>query len=174
MDRAELDAWLRLTLTPGVGNDSVRRLLAAFGLPQAIFEQPAVALRQLLTPAQASALAQPPEALPAQLQTTLDWLAAAPDGAARRVITLGDPAYPAALLAIEDRDTARDYKTYLRHNGKPYAWLRAVVSNRPDKRGGRPFFPIKDDVVTLACRIRKRGGDWSRDALAASAAPQLR
>ncbi|ALN87141.1 recF/RecN/SMC N terminal domain protein [Lysobacter capsici] len=67
------------------------------------------------------------------------------------------------LLAIEDRDTARDYKTYLRHNGKPYAWLRAVVSNRPDKRGGRPFFPIKDDVVTLACRIRKRGGDWSRD-----------
>lgn len=102
MDRAELDAWLRLTLTPGVGNDSVRRLLAAFGLPQAIFEQPAVALRQLLTPAQASALAQPPEALPAQLQTTLDWLAAAPDGAARRVITLGDPAYPAALLAIED------------------------------------------------------------------------
>ncbi|ROU05062.1 AAA family ATPase [Lysobacter enzymogenes] len=67
------------------------------------------------------------------------------------------------LLAIEDRDTARDYKTYLRHNGKPYAWLRAVVSNSPDRRGGRPFFPIKDDHVTLACRIRKRGGDWSRD-----------
>lgn len=67
------------------------------------------------------------------------------------------------LLAIEDRDTARDYKTYLRHNGKGYAWLRAVVSNRPDRRGGRPFFPIKDEAVTLACRIRKRGGDWSRD-----------
>ncbi|MCD9006020.1 AAA family ATPase [Luteimonas sp. XNQY3] len=67
------------------------------------------------------------------------------------------------LLAIEDRDTARDYKTYLRHNGKGYAWLRAVVSNRIDRRGGRPFFPIKDDEVTLACRIRKRGGDWSRD-----------
>ncbi|WP_454829679.1 AAA family ATPase [Pseudoxanthomonas wuyuanensis] len=67
------------------------------------------------------------------------------------------------LLAIEDRDTARDYKTYLRHNGKGYAWLRAVVSNRSDRRGGRPFFPIKDEQVTLACRIRKRGGDWSRD-----------
>lgn len=67
------------------------------------------------------------------------------------------------LLAIEDRDTARDYKTYLRHNGKPYAWLRAVVSNRPDRRGGRPFFPIRDEDVTLACRIRKRGGEWSRD-----------
>ncbi|HEY0502118.1 MAG TPA: ATP-binding protein [Lysobacter sp.] len=67
------------------------------------------------------------------------------------------------LLAIEDRETARDYKTYLRHNGKGTAWLRAVVSNRPDRRGGRPFFPIKDEQVTLACRIRKRGGDWSRD-----------
>jgi DNA processing protein len=102
MDRAELEAWLRLTLTPGVGNDAARRLLAAFGLPQAIFDQSAAALRQLLTPAQASALAQVPDALPAQLQATLDWLDGAQDGVARRVITLGDAAYPASLLAIED------------------------------------------------------------------------
>ena len=102
MDRAELEAWLRLTLTPGVGNDAARRLLAAFGLPQAIFDQSAAALRQLLTPAQASALAQVPDALPAQLQATLDWLGAAEDGIPRRVVTLGDAAYPASLLAIED------------------------------------------------------------------------
>jgi chromosome segregation ATPase len=67
------------------------------------------------------------------------------------------------VLAIEDRDTARDYKLYLRHNGEPFAWLRAVVSNRPDRRGGRPFFPIKDEHVTLFCRIRKKGGEWIRD-----------
>lgn len=67
------------------------------------------------------------------------------------------------ILAIEDRDTARDYKTYLRHNGKPHAWLRAVVSNRQDRRGGRPFFPLKDETVTLFCRIRKKGGEWVRD-----------
>ncbi|HSX61554.1 MAG TPA: AAA family ATPase [Tahibacter sp.] len=67
------------------------------------------------------------------------------------------------LLAIEDRETARDYKTYLRHNGKPFAWLRGVVSNRPDRNGRRPFFPLMDAEVTLACRIRKKGGDWSRD-----------
>lgn len=67
------------------------------------------------------------------------------------------------LLAIEDRETARDYKTYLRHNGKPFAWLRGVVSNRPDRNGRRPFFPLMDADVTLACRIRKKGGDWSRD-----------
>ena len=33
MERDELAAWLRLSLTPGVGNLSARRLLAAFGLP---------------------------------------------------------------------------------------------------------------------------------------------
>ena len=102
MDRQELEAWLRLTLTPGIGNDTVRRLLAAFGLPQAIFAQPAVALRQLLSPAQSSALQQVPDNLAAQLQATLDWLAAADDAAPRRVVTLGDPAYPQGLLTIED------------------------------------------------------------------------
>ena len=102
MDRAELEAWLRLTLTPGIGNDAQRRLLAAFGLPQAVFEQPAAALRHLLTPAQAGALAQPPESLAGQLQATLDWLAAAEDGVPRRVVTLGDAAYPERLLATED------------------------------------------------------------------------
>jgi hypothetical protein len=35
VERDELAAWLRLTLTPGVGNATVRKLLAAFGLPQA-------------------------------------------------------------------------------------------------------------------------------------------
>ncbi len=102
MDPAELEAWLRLTLTPGVGNDAARRLLAAFGLPQAIFEQPAVALRQVLTPAQARAIQQVPEALPALLQATRDWLAAAEDGIARRIVTLGDASYPSSLLAMED------------------------------------------------------------------------
>ena len=73
MDRDELAGWLRLALTPGVGNDAARRLLAAFGLPQAIFEQKAAAWRQLVTPAQAEALAAEPPALPAQLQATLDF-----------------------------------------------------------------------------------------------------
>lgn len=102
MDPAELEAWLRLTLTPGVGNDAARRLLAAFGLPQAIFEQPAVALRQVLTSAQAGAIQQVPEALPALLQATRDWLSAAEDGIGRRIVTLGDADYPSSLLAMED------------------------------------------------------------------------
>ncbi|MDR1967932.1 MAG: DNA-processing protein DprA [Burkholderiaceae bacterium] len=102
MEHDELTAWLRLARTPGIGNDAARRLLAAFGLPQAIFEQSAAALRQLLTPAQASALGAPPEGLDAQVQAVAAWLADAQGGHERRLITLGDPRYPAGLLNIED------------------------------------------------------------------------
>ncbi|WP_423458539.1 DNA-processing protein DprA [Ottowia sp. VDI28] len=106
MDREELGAWLRLAMTPGVGNDSARRLLSAFGLPQAIFEQGTAALEQLVSPAQAKALTQEPPKLAEQLQATLDWLADAsadPEGGTvRRIVTLGDADYPESLLAIED------------------------------------------------------------------------
>ena len=39
MDKDELRAWLRLSMTNGVGSDAARRLLACFGSPQAVFEQ---------------------------------------------------------------------------------------------------------------------------------------
>ena len=102
MDHDELTAWLRLALAPGVGNDAARRLLAAFGLPQAIFTQSAAALRQIVSPAQASALLAPPDGLERQAQITQEWLAAAPAGQGRALVTLGDARYPASLLAIED------------------------------------------------------------------------
>ncbi|MBD8525678.1 AAA family ATPase [Pseudomarimonas arenosa] len=56
----------------------------------------------------------------------------------------------------------RDFKSYLRHNGKPFAWLRAVVGNPPGPTGARPFFPIMDSQATLVCRIQKKGGEWQR------------
>ena len=46
MERDDLTAWLRLTLTPGVGNATARRLLQTFGLPQQIFQQSHQALQQ--------------------------------------------------------------------------------------------------------------------------------
>lgn len=104
MDREELVAWLRLCLTPGVGNLNGRKLLTTFGLPQAIFEQATVALRQVVSPAMATALQTPPPELEAQLQTTLAWLKEAETSGAnnRFVLTLGDPRYPTALLNTED------------------------------------------------------------------------
>lgn len=100
MERDELGAWLRLTLTPGIGNDSARRLLAALGLPALIFEQDPAALQQLLKPSQAQALQEPPEDLPALLDSTWAWLQEAPQ--TRSLIALGDARYPASLLNIED------------------------------------------------------------------------
>ena len=99
MDTEELRAWLRLALTPGVGNTTARKLLTAFGSAQVIFEQSSATLQQLGSDKLASSLRSEPPSLAAQLQTTTDWLKAGDD---RRIAVLGDTAYPAALLDIED------------------------------------------------------------------------
>ncbi|RSZ37599.1 DNA-protecting protein DprA [Variovorax beijingensis] len=103
MDRAELAGWLRLSLTPGIGDGAARRLLAAFGLPENVFAQTGEALRQVVSAAQADALHQPPLGLQAQLDQTWQWLQPGhDDGTARRLVTLGDAAYPASLLEMAD------------------------------------------------------------------------
>lgn len=49
MEQEELPAYLRLTLAPGIGNITARKLLAAYDLPQTIFEQSISALRQVVS-----------------------------------------------------------------------------------------------------------------------------
>ncbi|RSZ38434.1 MULTISPECIES: DNA-processing protein DprA [unclassified Variovorax] len=102
MERAELAGWLRLSLTPGIGDGAARRLLAAFGLPERIFAQPDAALREVVSHAQAEALMQPPTGLQAQIDLTWQWLQAGDDQVSRRVVTLGDAGYPASLLEMAD------------------------------------------------------------------------
>lgn len=100
---AELGAWLRLSLTDGVGRDTARRLLAAFGGPAAIFRQSESGLREIATAAQTQALLHTPDGCEALTQLTLDWLQASPNPPiSRAVITLGDARYPASLLEIPD------------------------------------------------------------------------
>lgn len=67
------------------------------------------------------------------------------------------------LLAL-DCSKKRDYKRYVRRNGEDFCWLRGVVDNqRPPGSDKRPFrLPYQQDKITLACRIDKKGGDWSR------------
>ncbi len=102
MPQDELAAWLRLLLTPGVGPQTARRLLALCGLPQHIFGQPAV-WQGHVNAAQAAALLREPADLAALVQTTWQWLhGPAGDGVARRILTLADSAYPRALLATDD------------------------------------------------------------------------
>ena len=104
MEREELSAWLRLVLTPGIGNDTARQLLSAFGLPQTVFEQSSTALSQVATPAQISSLMSEPAELAQQLETTWRWLYDAVPGGAprRRIVVLGDPLYPESLLTLDD------------------------------------------------------------------------
>lgn len=103
MDRDELKAWLRLSLSPGIGNVTARKLLACFGLPQAIFEQTTAALRQVATPLQTQALCAEPPGLAELHEATWAWLDQTEvQGCRRQVLSLGDPGYPQALLDIDD------------------------------------------------------------------------
>lgn len=92
------EGWLRLMATDGVGAATARRLLAAFGPPDAIFAQPLRALADAVGEGIARRLHGTPADWDALRARTRDWLRA-PDC---HLIALGDAAYPAALLATPD------------------------------------------------------------------------
>ena len=94
-----LAAWLRLTLTPGLGPATQRQLLAGFGLPDTLFAASRSTLTTVISAAQADALLQPPDE--ALIERTLAW-AEAPDN---HILTLADSAYPRALLDTPDPPT---------------------------------------------------------------------
>lgn len=100
MQAAERAAWLRLILTPGLGPRTARQLLAAFGLPDAIFSATQPALLRVVPEPLARELAGPPndDVLQA-VDATERWLAASGD---RSLVTLADAHYPQALLTTAD------------------------------------------------------------------------
>jgi len=95
----DIGAWLRLTLTPGVGRVTARKLLAAFGLPSQVLAQSPTALTAVVGPNLAHRLQQPPEGWQAQFDLTLAWL---DQDTRHHLIALGDSAYPDELLHTED------------------------------------------------------------------------
>lgn len=95
----ERAAWLRLLLTDGVGNETARKLLAAFGSPEAVWQQDFSTLKAATSARVAEALGTPPADLPQALERLEAWLA---EGDDRHVLTLGDPNYPADLLQTQD------------------------------------------------------------------------
>ena len=94
--RHPLASWLRLSLTPGLGAAAQRQLLAAFGLPDAIFDAGHSALAAVVGSPAARLLLDHDagEAVTRALQ----WA----DEPGNTLLTLGDPAYPASLLEIPD------------------------------------------------------------------------
>ena len=93
---SDLEAWLTLSLTPGLGDETFRRLLVAFGGPQQILAAKNSDLARVAPGNVAVAVSKGPA--PEQLRAVEAWL----DDEANRVVTLGDPVYPQAWLQITD------------------------------------------------------------------------
>lgn len=89
-------AWIRLTLVPGVGGETQRQLLKAFGLPEAVFAAGLPALRNAVGSTLAERLVGHDSS--AEVEKALAW-AAEPGN---RIVTLADPEYPQALLDCAD------------------------------------------------------------------------
>lgn len=95
----DFEAWFRLIHQPGVGRSAARSLLAAFASAPAVMRAGPPQWRAVAGQSVASALARPEPAVTQRLEAARAWLAASPR---RQAVTLGDPAYPTALLSTED------------------------------------------------------------------------
>lgn len=95
----ELAAWLRLATVRGVQPETLRALLAVFGLPQNLFTQSLTALAAVAGERAARAVLMPPAPDFAQRLDALEAWRSEPNCL---VITLADPAYPPRLLTVPD------------------------------------------------------------------------
>jgi DNA processing protein len=92
----ELEAWMTLSLAPGLGADSFRRLLVAFGGPRQILAARRGELAKVVPDAAAAAALGPVSR--ELMQAVGNWL----DDPANRILTYADSVYPQALLQITD------------------------------------------------------------------------
>lgn len=99
MHAADTADWLRLTLIPGIGGETQRKLLAAFGLPQNIFAASRGTLRSVVGNKAADLL------LGADNGALVDAALAWAQLPGQQILTLADPAYPRSLLDIPDPPT---------------------------------------------------------------------
>ncbi len=93
---ASLASWLKLTQISGLGNEGLRRLLQAFGSPDAVLDASTSSLSQHVKLAVAKAIKE--EFDTSLLDVTAAWLT----DPLNRIITLADVEYPQALLNISD------------------------------------------------------------------------
>lgn len=92
----DLEAWLSLNLIDGLGGESIRKLLVAFGDPRAILSAHANVLERVVKKPIAQRIAQGADRH--KINSVLKWL----EDPVNAVITLADSDYPAQLLNIDD------------------------------------------------------------------------
>lgn len=116
-----LAAWLRLSLTPGIGPAALRGMLTKYGLPDAVLARSRAELSQFASPSALDALRSP--GVDRGVERALDWL----KGEACALVTLADEAYPRALLEIADPPPV----LYLRGRVELLGWpALAIVGSR--------------------------------------------
>jgi DNA processing protein len=93
---AELAAWIRLSLVPGLGGQSLRKLLAAFGMPQQVLGAGRAALASIVSAEVAARILADLES--AAVGAALEWA----DAEGNAVLTLADGEYPQSLLETPD------------------------------------------------------------------------
>ena len=92
----DLEHWLALSLIPGLGDESLRKLLLVFGNPQQTLAADYGSLNKIVPAAVAKCISEGGER--EAIQPVLDWLA----DSANSVVTLADADYPQLLLQIAD------------------------------------------------------------------------
>lgn len=99
-DMRDLPAWLRLAHVSGLTPVALRALLAEFGEPHAVLEQPFGALAAIAGDKAARAVLLPSDAasFSEYVEQAIEW--ASLEGNA--IVTLADSAYPPALLTMPD------------------------------------------------------------------------
>ena len=131
---AETASWVALTQIPGLGDESLRRLLQAFGSPETVFAASPLALRDYVKPAVAERIARGPDT--AGMDTLAQWLAAEGNS----IITLADTRYPSALLATPDPPVllyVEGAGRFLHEDAPPSARRLAIVGSRTPTAQGR-------------------------------------
>ncbi|HCZ17024.1 MAG TPA: DNA-protecting protein DprA [Candidatus Accumulibacter sp.] len=130
MDAAEALAWwLRLTLIPGIGGKTQRKLLTTFGLPEAIFAAGRCALGAVVGDKAARLLLDTDNH--AAVDQALAW-SERPD---HHVLNLADVEYPQALLQIPDPPAVLYIRGHLGLLNRPA--LAMVGSRNPTPQGVR-------------------------------------
>ena len=93
---AGLASWLQLSLTPGLGASTLRKLLGEYGLPELVLARKRSELASFISSAALDALDS--TRVNDAVRRALDWTAV--EG--HFIVTLADESYPRALLEIAD------------------------------------------------------------------------
>ena len=142
---ASLAAWLRLTLIPGVGGETQRSLLKAFGAPGMIFKAGLDALCEVINPVLAERLLTLNVAT--EIALTLDWAEA--DG--NSILTLADADYPRALLECADPPSLIYLKGRAERLNRQS--LAIVGSRTPTPQGEADAFAIAQTLAAAGLSI---------------------